>query len=392
MLPSLAQWLQTLSPEFGFFRVFQYLTFRAVMAALTALLIGLIAGPYVIRHLTALKIGQPIRGYAMESHLSKSGTPTMGGVLILLSIAIATLLWVDLTNRFVWIVLLVTLGFGAIGWVDDWRKVVNKDPEGMRSREKYFWQSLIGLMAALYLVFSISENSNLRVLELFFNWVRSGFDVNLPPKAGLMVPFFKEISYPLGVLGFVVLTYLVIVGSSNAVNLTDGLDGLAIMPVVMVASALGVFSYVTGSSVFSRYLFLPHIPGAGELLIFCAAMAGSGLAFLWFNTHPAQVFMGDVGALALGAALGTIAVIVRQEVVLAIMGGIFVVEALSVMMQVVYFKYTRRKYGAGRRILKMAPLHHHFEKSGWKETQVVVRFWIITMLLCLVGLSTLKLR
>ena len=392
MLPSLAQWLQTLSPEFGFFRVFQYLTFRAVMAALTALLIGLIAGPPVIRRLTALKIGQPIRGYAMETHLSKSGTPTMGGVLILLAIAIATLLWTDLTNRFVWIVLLVTLGFGAIGWVDDWRKVVNKDPEGMRSREKYFWQSVIGLLAALYLVFSISENSNMRVLELFFNWVRSGFDVNLQPKAGLMVPFFKEISYPLGVLGFVVLTYLVIVGSSNAVNLTDGLDGLAIMPVVMVGSVLGLFAYVTGSAVFSRYLFLPHIAGAGELLIFCAAMAGAGLAFLWFNTHPAQVFMGDVGALALGAALGTVAVIVRQEIVLAIMGGIFVVEALSVMLQVSYFKYTKRRYGAGRRILKMAPLHHHFEKSGWKETQVVVRFWIITMLLCLVGLSTLKLR
>ena len=392
MLLSLAQWLQTLSPEFGFFRVFQYLTFRAVMAALTALLIGLIAGPPVIRRLTALKIGQPIRGYAMETHLSKSGTPTMGGVLVLLAIAIATLLWTDLTNRFVWIVLLVTLGFGAIGWVDDWRKVVNKDPEGMRSREKYFWQSVIGLLAALYLVFSISENSNMRVLELFFNWVRSGFDVNLPPKAGLMVPFFKEISYPLGVLGFVVLTYLVIVGSSNAVNLTDGLDGLAIMPVVMVGSVLGLFAYVTGSAVFSRYLFLPHIAGAGELLIFCAAMAGAGLAFLWFNTHPAQVFMGDVGALALGAALGTVAVIVRQEIVLAIMGGIFVVEALSVMLQVSYFKYTKRRYGAGRRILKMAPLHHHFEKSGWKETQVVVRFWIITMLLCLVGLSTLKLR
>jgi phospho-N-acetylmuramoyl-pentapeptide-transferase len=392
MLLSLAQWLQTLSPEFGFFRVFQYLTFRAVMAALTALLIGLMAGPYVIRRLAELKIGQPIRGYGMESHLSKSGTPTMGGVLILLSIAIATLLWFDLTNRFVWIVLLVTLGFGAIGWVDDWRKVVNKDPEGMRSREKYFWQSVIGLMAALYLVFSISESSNLRVLELFFNWVRSGFDVNLPPKAGLMVPFFKEVSYPLGVLGFVVLTYLVIVGSSNAVNLTDGLDGLAIMPVVMVGSALGIFAYVTGSSVFSRYLFLPHIPGAGELLIFCAAMAGAGLAFLWFNAHPAQVFMGDVGALALGGALGTIAVIVRQEIVLSIMGGIFVVEAISVMVQVVYFKYTKRRYGTGRRILKMAPLHHHFEKSGWKETQVVVRFWIITMLLCLVGLSTLKLR
>lgn len=392
MLPSLAQWLQSLSPEFGFFRVFQYLTFRAVMAALTALLIGLVAGPFVIRRLTALKIGQPIRGYAMESHLSKSGTPTMGGVLILLAISIATLLWTDLTNRFVWIVLLVTLGFGAIGWVDDWRKVVNKDPEGMRSREKYFWQSVIGLMAALYLVFSISENSNLRVLELFFNWVRSGFDVNLPPKAGLMVPFFKEISYPLGVLGFVVLTYLVIVGSSNAVNLTDGLDGLAIMPVVMVGSVLGLFAYVTGSAVFSRYLFLPHIAGAGELMVFCASMAGAGLAFLWFNTHPAQVFMGDVGALALGAALGTVAVIVRHEIVLAIMGGVFVVEALSVMLQVSYFKYTKRRYGTGRRILKMAPLHHHFEKSGWKETQVVVRFWIVTMLLCLVGLSTLKLR
>ena len=392
MLLSLAQWLQSLSPEWGFLRVFQYITFRAVMAAMTALLIGLAAGPWVIRRLTSLKIGQPIRGYGMESHLSKSGTPTMGGVLILLSIAISTLLWFDLSNRFVWIVLMVTLGFGAIGWVDDWRKVVNKDPEGMRSREKYFWQSVIGLLAALYLVFSISEVSNMRVLDLFGQWVMSGFDVSLPPKAGLQVPFFKEINYPLGVLGFVVLTYLVIVGSSNAVNLTDGLDGLAIMPVVMVGSALGVFAYVTGSSVYSKYLFFPHIPGSGELLIFCAAMAGAGLAFLWFNTHPAQVFMGDVGALALGAALGTIAVIVRQEIVLAIMGGIFVVEALSVMAQVSYFKYTKKKYGEGRRILKMAPLHHHFEKSGWKETQVVVRFWIITMLLCLVGLSTLKLR
>ena len=392
MLLSLAQWLQTLSPDYGAFRVFQYLTFRAVMAAVTALLIGLMAGPAVIRRLRELKIGQPIRGYGMESHLSKSGTPTMGDVLILLSIAISTLLWVDLSNRFVWIVLLVTLGFGAIGWVDDWRKVVNKDPEGMRSREKYFWQSVIGLLAALYLVFSISENSNLRVLELFYNWVRSGFDVNLPPKAGLLLPFIKEVSYPLGVLGFVVLTYLVIVGSSNAVNLTDGLDGLAIMPVVMVGSALGVFAYVTGSAVFSKYLFFPHIPGSGELLIFCSAMAGAGLAFLWFNAHPAQVFMGDVGALALGGALGTIAVIVRQEIVLAIMGGIFVAEALSVMAQVMYFKYTKRKFGEGRRLLKMAPLHHHFEKSGWKETQVVVRFWIITMLLCLVGLSTLKLR
>jgi phospho-N-acetylmuramoyl-pentapeptide-transferase len=392
MLLSLAQWLQTLSPEFGYFRVFQYLTFRAVMAAMTALLIGLIAGPFVIRHLIHLKIGQPIREYAMQTHLSKSGTPTMGGVLILLAIGVSTLLWFDLSNRFVWIVLLVTFGFGAIGWVDDWRKVVHKDPEGMRSREKYFWQSVIGLVAALYLVFSISESSNARVLELFLNWVRSGFSLDLPAQAGLQLPFFKETSYPLGVLGFVVLTYLVIVGSSNAVNLTDGLDGLAIMPVVMVGSALGVFAYVTGSSVYSKYLFFPHIPGSGELLIFCAAMAGAGLAFLWFNTHPAQVFMGDVGALALGAALGTIAVIVRQEIVLAIMGGIFVVEALSVMLQVMYFKYTRKRFGVGRRLFKMAPLHHHFEKIGWKETQVVVRFWIITMLLCLIGLSTLKLR
>jgi phospho-N-acetylmuramoyl-pentapeptide-transferase len=392
MLLNLTGWLQTLGPEFGFLRVFQYLTFRAVMAALTALLIGLLAGPAVIRHLTALKIGQPVRGYALQSHLAKSGTPTMGGVLVLLAIVISTVLWFDLTNRFVWIVLAVTIGFGAIGWADDWRKVVNKDPEGMRSREKYFWQSLIGLLAALYLVFSISESSNWRVLQLFYTWVRSGFDVDLPPKAGLLLPFFKEVSYPLGVFGFVILTYLVIVGSSNAVNLTDGLDGLAIMPVVMVGSALGVFAYVTGSAVYSKYLFFPHIPGSGELLIFCSALAGAGLAFLWYNTHPAQVFMGDVGALALGAALGTIAVIVRQEIVLAIMGGIFVVEAISVMAQVMYFKYTKKKYGEGRRILKMAPLHHHFEKSGWTETQVVVRFWIITMLLCLVGLSTLKLR
>jgi len=392
MLLSLTLWLQTLSPELGFLRAFQYLTLRAVMAALTALTIGLIAGPFVIRRLIALKIGQPIREYAMQTHLSKSGTPTMGGVLILLAITISTLLWSDLSNRFVWIVLAVTLGFGAIGWADDWRKVVNKDPEGMPSREKYIWQSVIGLLAALYLVFSISESSNLRVLELFVSWVRSGFDVDLPPKAGLLLPFMKAVSYPLGVFGFVILTYLVIVGASNAVNLTDGLDGLAIMPVIMVGTSLGIFAYVTGSSVYSKYLFFPHIPGSGELLIFCMAIAGAGLAFLWFNTHPAQVFMGDVGALALGAALGTVAVIVRQEIVLAIMGGIFVVEALSVMLQVSWFKYTKKRFGQGRRLLKMAPLHHHFEKCGWKETQVVVRFWIITMLLCLVGLSTLKLR
>jgi phospho-N-acetylmuramoyl-pentapeptide-transferase len=392
MLLMLFQWLQGLSPEFGFLRVFQYLTLRAVLAAVTALLIGLLIGPKAIRMLTALKIGQPVRGYGMETHLVKSGTPTMGGVLILFSIAVSTLLWFDLSNRFVWIVLLVTLGFGGIGWVDDWRKVVNKDPEGMRSGEKYFWQSVIGLLAALYLVFCISENNNAEVFGLFISWVQSGFSMDLPPKAGLMVPFFKEVSYPLGVLGFIVMTYLVIVGASNAVNLTDGLDGLAIMPVIMVGTALGIFAYVTGNATYARYLLFPSIPGTGELMVFCGAMAGAGLAFLWFNAHPAQVFMGDVGALALGAALGTIAVIVRQEIVLAVMGGIFVAEAVSVMLQVTYFKYTKKRYGEGRRLLKMAPLHHHFEKSGWKETQVVIRFWIITMLLCLLGLSTLKLR
>jgi phospho-N-acetylmuramoyl-pentapeptide-transferase len=392
MLLSLSQWLTTLSPDLGFFRVFQYITFRAVMAALTSLLIGLAFGPWVIRRLTALKIGQPIRGYGVEEHIAKSGTPTMGGVLILIGIGVSTLLWFDWSNRFVWIVMVVTLGFGAIGWVDDWRKVVNKNPEGMSSKEKFFWQSLIGLVAALYLAFSVSETSNLRVLELFIRWVQSGFSNDLPPKADLIVPFFKTVSYPLGVFGFILLTYFVIVGTSNAVNLTDGLDGLAIMPVVMVGSALGVFAYITGNAVWSKYLLFPYIPGTGELLVFCAAMAGAGLAFLWFNTHPAQVFMGDVGALSLGGALGTIAVITRQEIVLGIMGGIFVVEALSVMAQVAWFKFTKQRYGTGRRIFKMAPLHHHFEKSGWKETQVVVRFWIITMLLCLVGLASLKLR
>jgi phospho-N-acetylmuramoyl-pentapeptide-transferase len=392
MLVSLSGWLQSIAPELGFLRVVQYLTFRAVMAAMTALLIGVATGPWVIRKLAELKIGQPVRGYAMETHLSKSGTPTMGGALILIAITLSTLLWFDWRNRFVWIVLLVTWGFGAIGWVDDWRKVVNKDPEGMRSREKYFWQSVIGVLAALALAFSISGESNAHVWQLARQWVTSGFAMQLPSISNLQLPFFKEISYPLGVLGFVILSYLVIVGSSNAVNLTDGLDGLAIMPVVMVGSALGIFAYVTGSTVYARYLLFPHIPGAGELLIFCAAMAGAGLAFLWFNTHPAQVFMGDVGALALGGALGTIAVIVRQEIVLAVMGGVFVAEALSVMLQVVYFKYTRRRYGQGRRLLKMAPLHHHFEKSGWAETQVVVRFWIVTMLLCLAGLASLKLR
>jgi phospho-N-acetylmuramoyl-pentapeptide-transferase len=393
MLLSLASWLQGHYPEqFGFLRVFQYHTFRAVMAAMTALLIGLAFGPWVIRRLTELKIGQPIRENGVQAHLVKRGTPTMGGVLVLIGIAIATLLWSDWSNRFVWIVMLVTFGFGAIGWADDWRKVVHKNPDGMPSKEKYLWQSLIGLVAALYLAFSVSETSNLRVLELFVRWVQSGFANDLPPKADLMLPFFKTVSYPLGVFGFIAMTYFVIVGASNAVNLTDGLDGLAIMPVVLVAGALGLFAYIVGNAVYSKYLLFPYIPGAGELLIFCSAIAGAGLAFLWFNAHPAQVFMGDVGALSLGGALGTVAVITRQEIVLGIMGGVFVVEALSVMAQVGYFKYTKRKYGEGRRILKMAPLHHHFEKSGWTETQVVIRAWIITMLLCLVGLASLKLR
>ena len=393
MLLSLSQWLMQISPEqLGFLRIFQYLTFRAVLAALTSLLIGLAFGPWVIRKLTEMKIGQPIREYGVQAHLGKRGTPTMGGVLILLGIGVATLLWFDWSNRFVWVVMLVTFGFGAVGWVDDWRKVVDKNPEGMRSREKFFWQSLIGLVAAAYLAFAVSESTNLRVLELFIRWVQSGFSNDLPPRADLMLPFFKSVSYPLGVFGFIAMSYFVMVGASNAVNFTDGLDGLAIMPVVLVGSALGIFAYIVGNSVYSRYLLFPYIPGAGELLIFCGAMAGAGLAFLWFNAHPAQVFMGDVGALALGGALGTIAIITRQEIVLGIMGAVFVAEVLSVMLQVSWFKFTKKRFGTGRRIFKMAPLHHHFEKSGWTETQVVIRFWIITMLLCLVGLASLKLR
>ncbi|ALJ71539.1 Phospho-N-acetylmuramoyl-pentapeptide-transferase [Burkholderia pseudomallei] len=389
MLLALAQWLQG---DASFLRLFTYLTFRAVMATITALVIGLVCGPWVIRKLTQMKVGQAVRKDGPQTHLVKSGTPTMGGVLILIGIAVATLLWGDLTNRFIWIVMLVTFGFGVIGWVDDYRKVVYKDPRGMSSREKYFWQSVIGLFAAVYLAFSVSEANNVRVSDLFMAWVRSGLSMGLPARADLMLPFLKSISYPLGVWGFIALTYFVIVGASNAVNLTDGLDGLVIMPVVLVGASLGVFAYVMGSAVYSKYLLFPHIPGAGELLIFCSAMGGAGLAFLWYNTHPAQVFMGDVGALALGGALGTVAVIVRQEIVLFIMGGIFVAETLSVMLQVTWFKYTKKRYGEGRRIFKMAPLHHHFELSGWKETQVVVRFWIITLMLCLFGLSTLKLR
>jgi len=389
MLLELAQWL---SADMRVFSVFNYITLRAVLASLTALAISLVAGPVVIRKLTAYKIGQSIRDDGPQTHLAKAGTPTMGGALVLISILITTLLWADLENRFVWVVLIVTFGFGAIGWVDDYRKVVHRNPKGLSAASKFFWSSLIGLAAAVYLAFAVSVPSNQQILELFMAWMRSGFEMDLPPKADLIVPFFKNVAYPLGVFGFIALSYFVIVGTSHAVNLTDGLDGLAIMPAVMVGSALGIFAYVVGNAVYSKYLFFPYIPGSGELLVFCAALAGAGLGFLWFNAYPAEVFMGDVGALSLGAALGTVAVITRQEIVLFIMGGVFVAETLSVMVQVAYFKYTKRKYGAGRRILRMAPLHHHFEETGWKETQVVVRFWIITMMLVLFGLSTLKLR
>ncbi len=390
MLLELARWLS--ESHIRAFSVFEYITFRAVLACGTALLIGLFAGPCVIRKLTELKIGQAVRQYGPETHLLKNGTPTMGGVLILIGVGVSTLLWADWTNRFVWVVLLVTFGFGWIGWADDYKKVVNRDPEGMSSRRKFFWQALIGIVAAVYLSFAVSAPANAELWPLFRDWVLSGFSMPLPTRADLIVPFFKTVSYPLGVFGFVALTWFVIVGSSNAVNLTDGLDGLAIMPTVMVGSALGIFAYVVGRVDYSKYLLFPYIPGASELMVICAAIAGAGLAFLWFNAYPAQVFMGDVGALALGGALGTIAVIVRQEIVLFIMGGVFVVETLSVMLQVAWFKYTKRRYGEGRRIFRMAPLHHHFEVSGWKETQVVVRFWIISMMLVLIGLASLKLR
>jgi phospho-N-acetylmuramoyl-pentapeptide-transferase len=384
MLKILLLWL---AQDVRSFNVFSYITLRAVLAAATSLTIGLLAGPYVIRRLTEMKIGQAVRDDGPQSHLKKSGTPTMGGALILLSISVTTLLWADLSNRFVWAVLIVTLGFGAVGWVDDYRKVVHRNPKGMSSREKYFWQSLIGAVAALYLAFAISAPTSRDMWPLVQQWLDNGLVMDLPARSDLIVPFFKTVAYPMGVLGFAVLSYFVIVGTSNAVNLTDGLDGLAIMPTVMVGAALGVFAYVEGRADFARYLLFPYIPGAGELVIICGAIAGAGLAFLWFNAYPAQVFMGDVGALALGGALGTIAVVLRQEIVLFIMGGVFVAETVSVMLQVTYFRWT-----GGKRIFRMAPLHHHFELSGWKETQVVVRFWIITMMLVLVGLSTLKIR
>jgi phospho-N-acetylmuramoyl-pentapeptide-transferase len=361
MLLELAQWL---AKDIRAFNVFNYITLRAVLACLTALIISFIIGPAMIRRLTAYKIGQAVRDDGPQTHLAKAGTPTMGGALMLAAITITVLLWADLENRLVWIVLWVTLAFGAIGWVDDYRKVVQRDPKGLPAKAKFFWQSVVGIAAACYIAFYS----------------------NLPAQTEFIVPFFKQVAYPLGALGFIVMTYFVIVGTSNAVNLTDGLDGLAIMPTVMIGGALGIFAYVAGHAVFSKYLGFPFIPGAGELAVFCGAIAGAGLAFLWFNAYPAEVFMGDVGALSLGAALGTIAVIVRQEIVLFIMGGVFVVETLSVMLQVASFKLT------GKRIFRMAPLHHHYELKGWKENQVVVRFWIITMMLVLVGLSTLKLR
>ncbi|MBU1332725.1 MAG: phospho-N-acetylmuramoyl-pentapeptide-transferase [Gammaproteobacteria bacterium] len=360
MLLLLAEYLQQFHKGFA---VFQYLTLRGIFGVLTALALSLCLGPWMIRTLQIRQIGQSVRNDGPQSHLSKKGTPTMGGALILSAIAVSTLLWADLSNRYVWVVLGVTLLFGAIGWVDDYRKVIEKNSKGLPSRWKYFWQSVFGLGAAIFLYMTAQS----------------------PVETTLIVPLLKDVSIPLGI-GFVVLTYFVIVGSSNAVNLTDGLDGLAILPTVMVGGALGIFCYLSGNVNFSQYLLIPYVPGAGELIVFCGALIGAGLGFLWFNTYPAQVFMGDVGALALGAALGTIAVIVRQEIVLFIMGGIFVVETLSVIIQVASFKLT------GKRVFRMAPIHHHFELKGWPEPRVIVRFWIITVILVLIGLATLKLR
>jgi phospho-N-acetylmuramoyl-pentapeptide-transferase len=361
MLFELSQWL---SVDVRAFNVFTYITLRVVLAALTALAISFLVGPAMIRKLAAYKIGQEVRDDGPATHLIKKGTPTMGGALILVAVVVTTLLWADLRNRYVWLCLLTTLGFGAVGWVDDWRKVVRRNPKGLSAKAKFAWQSLIAIVAISYLAYS----------------------AKLPQQTELIVPFFKTVAIPLGTVGFVILGYFVVVGTSNAVNLTDGLDGLAILPTVMIASALAVFAYVSGNAVFAKYLGFPLISGAGELAVMCGAMAGAGLGFLWFNAYPAEVFMGDVGALALGAALGMVALVVRQEIVLLIMGGVFVVETLSVILQVASFKLT------GKRVFRMAPLHHHYELKGWKENQVVVRFWIITMMLVLFGLSTLKLR
>jgi len=345
------------------FNVFQYLTMRIILGVLTSLFISLLIGPYLIRRLNEYQIGQSVRDDGPESHLSKSGTPTMGGLLILVSIAVGTLCWADLTNRFIAVVLLVTLAFGVVGWVDDYRKVVEQDPKGLPGRYKYFWQSVIGLVAAVYLYQSASS----------------------PAETQLIIPFVKDVTINLGWM-YVVLSYFVIVGTSNAVNLTDGLDGLAILPTVLVAGALMIFAYTAGHIYFAEYLGIPYIKGVGEVAIFCAAIVGAGLGFLWFNTYPAQVFMGDIGALALGAALGIVAIVVRQELVLFIMGGVFVMETVSVILQVGSYKLT------GKRIFHMAPLHHHYELKGWPEPRVIVRFWIVTVILVLIGLASLKVR
>lgn len=354
---------ERLTGELSFFNVFRYLTMRAILGVLTALAVSLWIGPIVIRRLVYRQMGQTVRKDGPQTHLSKAGTPTMGGAMILIAVFIATLAWADLRNRFVWVVLLTTLAFGAIGWVDDYKKIINKDPKGIGARQKFFWQTVSGLAAAVFLYVT----------------------AHTPAETELMLPLFKNIFIPLGPV-YILLAWCVIVGSSNAVNLTDGLDGLAIMPCVMVATGLGIFAYVIGNANFSSYLGFPYIPGVGEVLVICAAIIGAGLGFLWFNTYPAMVFMGDIGALALGAALGAIAVVARQEVVLFIMGGLFVMETLSVMLQVASFKMT------GKRIFRMAPLHHHFELKGWPEPRVIVRFWIISLMLVLIGLATLKIR
>ncbi len=353
----------SLTSDYSFFNVFRYLTLRGILGVLTALAISFVVGPAVIRKLVAVKIGQTVRDDGPATHLTKAGTPTMGGAMILVAVFVATLLWADLTNRFVWVALFTTAAFGGIGWVDDWKKVVNKDSRGIGAKQKYLWQSVAGLAVAVFLYYTAKT----------------------PAETHLLLPLFKNVAFDLGPW-FILLTYFVIVGFSNAVNLTDGLDGLAIMPTVMVATALGVFAYVTGHFNFSGYLGFPFIHGVGELLVFCAAIVGAGLGFLWFNTYPAMVFMGDIGALALGAALGVVAVLVHQEIVLVVMGGVFVVETLSVILQVASFKLT------GKRIFRMAPLHHHFELKGWPEPRVIVRFWIISLILVLVGLATLKIR
>lgn len=358
-----------------------------MLAALTSMAIGFALGPWMIARLKNLHFGQAVRTDGPKTHLVKDGTPTMGGALILFAITVSTLLWADLSNRFIWVVLFVTLGYGSIGWIDDYRKVVHHNPKGMSAREKFSWQSVIGLAAAFYLVFALSVPAGGTLTETIAGWVEAGFPLDISSNLHLLIPCFKDIALPLGLVGFMVFTYVVIVGSSNAVNLTDGLDGLAILPSVMVGGALGIFAYVVGRPDYAGYLIFPYIPGAGELVVIAGGLLGAGLAFLWYNAHPAQVFMGDVGALALGGCLGTMAVITRQELVLAVMGGIFVVETLSVMIQTVYFRLSH-----GKRIFLMAPVHHHFELKGWKETQVVTRFWIITMILVLIGLSTLKIR